>query len=291
MKNVLTFLFLTLSIFALGQNQINFNNSNDTWNVATTYPHATPQDPDFVETTTNVFGYNGDTLIGGEYWLKMFTSPDSNFISNLTYLGNIKEVNGVVVYMDTTFSLHALYNFNLQAGDSVLYHFEFGNIYLKVENIDSIYIIGKYYKRFHFQEPVIPFFYIKEVWIEEIGSIHGPLFPANPRLFGTEIPDSMYLTCFKINGSIIWNNPNYSQCFINIILGTSDLPRKCIKVFPNPVIDRVFIEFPISINGNHDVSIFDLCGKQITCHVDDYLNSVEIHLMSMNYPAASSGVS
>ena len=280
MKKVLTLLFLIVSIMTLGQNLINFNNSNATWDVAKTYPHGNPQYPNFVETTTNVYGYNGDTLIGTDLWLKMYTSPDSNFISNSTYLGNIKEANGLVYFMDTTHLIHTIYNFNLQVGDSVLYNFEFGNYYLKIENIDSVFLNGEYYKQFHFQEPWFIPFYLKEVWIEEIGSIHGPLFSAYPRIFETEIPDSLYLTCFKLNNTIVWNNPNYSQCFINIILSTWNLPRKHIKIFPNPVSNNLVIEFPTFIKTNQDISIYNLDGKLMKCQMNHIENTVEINITS-----------
>ncbi|MEI7661732.1 MAG: T9SS type A sorting domain-containing protein [Bacteroidota bacterium] len=282
MKKLLPFLFLTVSIITLGQNQIRFDNSNAMWTVAKTYPHANPQYPDFVETSTKLFGYKGDTLIGSDQWLKLYKSPDSDFISNLSYQGNIRETNGVVVYMDTTKSVHTLYNFNLQPGDSVMYRFESGNYYLKIETIDSILINGAYYKRFHFLEPWFPPSYLNEVWIEEIGSIHGPLFPANPRFFGTEIPDSTYLTCFKLNNSTLWNNPIYAQCFINIILGTENPARSEIKIFPNPASNHLFIEFPGNHRSGNDILIYDLQGRLIQCSYKNQLNSAEIDVSDLD---------
>jgi hypothetical protein len=41
-----------------------------------------------------------------------------------------------------------------------------------------------------------------EIWIEGIGSIHGPLSPHNPRKFSEEIPDSLMLTCTCVNNPI-----------------------------------------------------------------------------------------
>ena len=282
MKKLFPFLLLTWSIITHGQNQISFDNSNAIWAVAKTYPNGNPQNPNFVETATRLFGYKGDTLIGSNQWLKMYKSLDSNFISNLSYQGNIRETNGVVVYMDTTNSVHNLYNFNLQVGDSVLYSFNFGDYYLKVETIDSIVINSAYYKRFHFQEPWIPPFYLKEVWIEEIGSIHGPLFPANPKVFETEIPDSTYLTCFKLNNSIVWNNPYYAQCFVNIILKTENLTKPELKIFPNPTDNLLFIDFPDYQEAINDILLFDLQGRKIQCPFKKYMNLVEINVSSIN---------
>jgi hypothetical protein len=282
MKNLLPLVFLTVSIITLGQNQIRFDNSGAMWTVAKTYPHANLQNPNFIETSTKVLGYNGDTLIGSDQWVKMYKSSDSNFLSNLAYQGNIRETNGIVAYMDTNNYVHTLYRFNLQVGDSVLYNFESGDYYLKVESIDSIVINGAYYKRFHFQEAWFPPLYLKEVWIEEIGSIHGPLFPANPKFFETESPDSAYLTCFMFNNSTLWNNPNYAQCYINIILGTENLTKSEIKIFPNPVNNHLSVEFPDYLKDRPDILINDLQGRIIKCPYENYLNTVEINVSSLD---------
>ncbi len=282
MKKLISLFLLTVSAMALGQNPISFDDSNAVWTVAKTYPHTNPQNPGFIETSTKLFGYNGDTLIGTDLWLKMYQSPDTNFISNLSYLGNIRETDGVVFYMNTANSVHTLYDFNLQAGDSVLYSFGFGNYYLKIESIDSIMINSEYHKRFHFQEPWIPPFYLNEVWIQEIGSIHGPLFPANPKVYETEIPDSTYLTCFKENNSILWNNPNYSECVINIILNTENLTISGIKIFPNPFSDRLFIEFPDGQKLSHNILIYDLQGRLIQCLLKNQFNPVEIDVSALD---------
>jgi Secretion system C-terminal sorting domain len=263
MKKLLSLLLIVSTFSMFGQNTIWFTDPNATWNVASTYPHANPQNPNFVETTTKVFGYLGDTLIGSEYWSKMYMSPDSNFQSDLIFIGTVREINGVVLFNDTTSIIDTIYNFNLNIGDSVAYNFDFGEYYLKIENIDSIEINGEYYKRFYFQEPGLGFFYLNEVWIEEIGSIHGPLFPNNPRVFQTEIPDSIYLTCYKSNDVVIWNNPNYENCYINIVLSTNELKDEPINVFPNPFFDKLLIEFPGNEKGEHDISVFDVYGNLI----------------------------
>jgi len=279
MKKVNLIVFVLFSVTAYGQNPIKFNNPDAMWNVARTYPHANPQYPNFVETTTSTYGYSVDTLIGTDSWLKLYRSQDSTFILNLKYLGNIKEANGLVDYMDTTHSIHPLYNFNLQPGDSVLYKFEFGNYYLKVGNIDSVFINGAYLKRFHFLEPWFPPSYLNEVWIEEIGSIHGPLFPANPRFFDSEIPDSTYLTCFKLNNSIVWNNPYYSLCYVNIILGTHDLTKSDVKILPNPLSSDAILKTNSSLQdailtfyntlGQVMRTLMNISGKEIKIYRDN----------------------
>jgi len=277
MKKLFTLLLIVSTYSVFGQNLIWFTDPNATWNVASTHPNGNPQNPNFVETTTKVYGYVGDTLIGSEYWSKMYVTSDSTFQSNLIFVGVVREINGFILFIGTTSTIDTIYNFNLQVGDSVAYNFEFGEYYLKIENIDSIEINGEFYKRFYFQDPGFVPSYLNEVWIEEIGSIHGPLFPSNPRLFQTEIPDSIYLTCFKSGDSVIWNNPNYENCYINIVLSTNDLKEKSLKVFPNPFYDELLIEFPDNEKGKYDISIYDLYGNLIIRSIINQTDRIEIN--------------
>ena len=261
MKNLLTLILVLSTMVCFSQNSINFVDPDATWNVARTFPNANPQNPGFVETTTKVYGFIGDTLISNETWLKFYSTPDSNFMSDFTFLGNLKEENGIVLFLDTTNVTDTIYNFNLQTGDSVFYDFGWESNYLHIENIDSIEVSGQYYKRFYIEEPNYPPFYMEEVWIEGIGSVHGPLFPKYPGIFSYEIPDSLYLTCYKKDYSIIWNNPYYDNCYVNIILSTKESYTEAFKIFPNPVNDILTIKIPGSYSKQNKVSVFDMTGK------------------------------
>lgn len=263
----LVILFLIFPATFFGQSSNYFVNPNATWNVAKTFPDANMQNPMFASTVTKVYGFDGDTLIGGQLWNRTFFTSDPDFLSNKTYLGNVRQGNGVVLFMDTSNIIDTIYNFNLQSGDSIGYDFGAGLNYLFVTNIDSIIIEGNYHKRFFFSEPTGPnaFIFVKEIWIDGIGSIHGPLFPAKPTVFSTEAPDSLLLTCFKINDTVIWHHPNYNECYINIVLSENDFKEagKNIFTFPNPVTNELRIEFPENINEDFHISIFNLEGKLI----------------------------
>ena len=255
-----------ISIKCFGQSPLYFVDSTATWNVAKSYPHGDIQNPNFVETVTKVYGFDGDILISGNLCNKIYSTSDSDFFLNKTFLGYLREENGYVIFIDTSSTVDTIYNFNLHVGDSVLYNF-YGTSsqYIYISTIDSISINGNYYKVFHFTEPNFPPLCLKELWIEGIGSIHVPLFPANPTLFETEMPDSMYLTCYKKNDSIIWSNTHYNDCYINIVLSINDSqkPIKDILIFPNPVSNELTIDLPKNTDSNYIISIFDLTGKII----------------------------
>ncbi len=279
MKKIFVLILVIATMVTYSQSSI--VNPNANWSVAKTYPNGDIQNPNFIETTTLVYGFIGDTLIGDETWGKLYSTPDSNFVSYFTYLGNLKEENGIVLFMDTGYSIDTIYNFNLQIGDSVFYHFGFGTDYLQIENIDSIEISGEYYKRFHFEEPDYNPMHLSEMWIEGIGSIHGLLFPRYPKVFSDEIPDSLELTCYKIDNSIIWNNPFYDNCYVSIVLSSNEITEVQLKIFPNPVKNRLIIEVPITESDNYMISIFDLFGKTISKKTYNKTGIIEINLSSL----------
>ncbi len=281
MKKLFLSIFVISTMFALSQNTTNFVNSKATWNVARTLPNATPEHPNFVETTTTVFGFMGDTTIEGNTWLKLCSTPDSNFTTDFTYLGSLREEDGYVYFIDPLNTVDTLYNFNLQLGDSVLYNFALGSDYLKIEAIDSIEIEGEYRKRFVIEEAPYPPTYMSDVWIEGIGSIHGPLFPKHPQTFESEIPDSLNLTCYKLDNSVLWNSPLYDDCYINIVLSSSEIEKGEFRLYPNPATDRLQVELPQNESGNYAIAVFDLLGKK---QVESFFNqseTVEIDISSL----------
>jgi len=117
---ILLSMFLIPSIL-LGQAINHFDDIDSKWNVAKTYPAANQQNPDFVATTTTVYGFQGDTLIDNELWFKFYSTSDSMFQSDLLYHGLLRVENNKVFYLDTLNQLDALYDFSLNVGDSVLY--------------------------------------------------------------------------------------------------------------------------------------------------------------------------
>ncbi len=264
MKKLTIAILVISTLVGYSQKITSFVNPEAHWNVASTYPNPNPQNPDFVETTTKVYGFIGDTIIAGETWTKFYATPDSNFLSNFTYLGNLREENGVVFFMDTANQESTIYDFNLQVGDSVLYDFGFGTEYLQVEHIDSILLSDEYRKRFHFTQSVLfPPTYLNEIWIEGLGSVHGPLFPKYPATFSTEIPYTEDLTCYKLNGLIVWSHPSYDDCYINIVLSQKEINSVPVKIYPNPVKDFLIIETPHTETGNYRISIIDPMGKVV----------------------------
>ncbi len=278
MKKLIIILLFVSVKYSYSQTTIGFYNTNSTWNIAYTYPQGSLQYPDFVSTVTNIFGFAGDTLIGTKLWNKMYLSGDSDFLksSNPKKIGYIRVENKMVFYIDTLNKLDTLYNFNMHIGDSIRYSLPQMNKYFYITKIDSISIFNQYYKRYFFNKSNGGFGELTEIWIENIGSIHGPLFPASPRLFETEIPDSMNLTCSKVNDSVAWHNLDYNDCYIKIVLTVKEISELNIKIYPNPVINVLKIDIPEATDRKYLVSIYDLVGKSIINKV--YNNNGQINI-------------
>lgn len=227
---------LLFPILIFGQTVNHFNQSDSRWNVARTTPAGDENNPNFVETTTTIFGIQGDSLVGGQQWFKIYATRDSLFVDDLFYRGLLRTDNNKVLYLDRFDQLDTLYDFDLAVGDSAWFNL-YGSSpeWLSVISIDSIQINGVYYKRQKFAEPLVSAFdRLDEVWIEGIGSMHGPLFPNFPIKFSEEMPDSSLLTCSYSANQSIYQNPLYSDCYINITLGVDNPEILNFSFYPNP---------------------------------------------------------
>lgn len=249
-----------MPIASFAQAVDHFMNDNSEWYVARVFPNASPEFPNFVETRTTYYGFIGDSLINGITWLKLYSSWDTLFTFNLHYKGLIHSSEGVVLFQDVDNNLDTLYNFNLEIGDSVFFDFGFAAENIAIIGVDSIQINGLYFKRLIFDEPTfISFENLNEKWIEGIGSIHGPIFPHEPKLFSSEIPDELDLTCSYTNGIQYWNNSSYDECFINIILGIEEPAIDQFDIYPNPFEDFINIE---KVNFEYEVTNVDIYNIQ-----------------------------
>jgi hypothetical protein len=261
MKIILSLLLFPTLIF--GQITNHFENVNSKWYVAKTFPSANMQNPNFVATTTTVFGFHGDSLYNGETWYKLYSTQDSLFISSLIYQGLIRAENNRILFIDSLNQLDTLYNFNLVIGDSVLFNLD-GQFPEKIPviDIDSIQINGQFYRRFKFAEPLMnAFSELNEVWIEGIGSIHGPIFPNTPRQFAQEIPDSLILICTYSNSQQYWQHLSFNSCYLNIVLGSDRITETDLKIYPNPFQDNVKIK--LTRADNYEINIFNSSGQKL----------------------------
>ena len=211
-------------------------------------------------------GNVGDTTINGVVWQKINSSSDSGF--TVSDKKGYTRVHGqFIMYKENIHSLQdTLCDFGLTLGDSVRYNFGGPEIrFLKVDSVKSEIINGFSHKKIIFKRENAPLCCsVKEVWIEGIGSLHGPLFPKYPVFLETESYDEgMDLTCFSQEGTSLWHNSNYKKCFNQNILSSVELEtHSSWSFYTNPT--EGIIKF--TSNENHElkeISIFNLLGKEI----------------------------
>ncbi|RFC55221.1 T9SS type A sorting domain-containing protein [Brumimicrobium aurantiacum] len=262
MKSILLLSFL-LPTLLFSQITHHFSNQDSKWHVAKSFTAATQEHPSFVATTTTVFGIQGDSTINSEVWSKIYSTSDSSFQNNLVFEGLTRVDNDLILYKNGTNPIDTLYNFDLAIGDSVFYDFDYFTSWIHVYEIETVLLNGESYRKFIFTEPNGPtaFDHLSEVWIEGIGSVHGPLFPNTPTKFSEEVPDSLLLTCSFSNNQDFFQHPSYSDCYVNITLGIKNQEALDFSIYPNPVSSILTIESTQNING--EIEFFDVNGKLV----------------------------
>ncbi len=244
MKTILLFLISILPLAALCQPIDHFANPDSRWHVATIYPNGSIDDPSFIQTTTRIYGFSGDTLIDGQDWLRMVSTADADFADGFLFEAFVRSEGDIVLAYRYAQGVDTLYDFSMEIGDSLNYDFEFTSAGLLLEQTSEVELLGASYGLFEFGEPIFGFFYIDEVWIKGIGSLHGPLFPLEPRIFLEELPDSLVLTCAGVGIEQTYTDPRFENCYRQIVMGLAQREAPGFQIMPNPASDRVVVHVP-----------------------------------------------
>lgn len=262
MKKIFLYFVFVFPLLLYGQVVNHFESGSSKWHVAKTYPAANPQNPNFAATTTTVLGIFGDSTVNGFTWKKIYSSEDSTFQNNLNFKGLLRTENQKVIYINAESEEDTLYDFALNTGDSVRYNL-FGSWveWIKVTAIDTVNLNGGFYRRLKFSEPMINAFdELNEVWIEGIGSIHGPLFPNTPVKFSQEWPDSMLLTCSESENVLVWQHGGYSNCYTNVLVNLKDKNSTALMVYPNPSNKTFTLEIP---ENAKQIKVYNGIGQMV----------------------------
>ena len=218
---------------------VRFDDPDAIWHVADTRPQGGPQDPSFIATTTTRYFYAGDTTIAGETWRRMWAQATTDPPPTALFEGLVRQVNDLVLFMDTLATLDTLYDFGIQIGDSVRYTMQgLADLYLNVVSLDSLLIQDVYHKVIQFDTSdalqTLESF-VSGRWIEGVGSIHGPLAPIRVEdLEDWYFMDSTRTICYRQDGPVLWQHPDFPECTVNILLGTAATAKPEVRVLPNP---------------------------------------------------------
>lgn len=207
----------------------------------------------------------GDTLLYGDNWSKLFRR---NLQGGTAYCGAIKDSDGIVEIKLPEEEKRLLYDFSLEVGDTFPYPlFHFGwDVYtaMVVEQIDTVQLVNGEFRKEIVSNMVTSgiFEEVQERWIEGIGSIHGLLFPLNPKLLEVEANEEFTLVCFSENDELLYHNPRFANCLTTTNVVDNDETDIYAKIYPNPARNFIVISSEYSANIKY-ITIYDSTGKII----------------------------
>lgn len=218
------------------------------------------------------FAVNGDdTLINDTLYNKLYLFYDSVFnTEKATYIGAIREDTNKKVYFKGGTPLHefkpmngffgnneiVLYDFSVEIGDTIYGSNVHPGIPLIVEKIDNVTIKQSHRKVISFTK----YSWVK--WIEGIGNLRGLLFNSSDLPTNGTWGD---LICFNYMNETIYYNEEYTECFPKISnVKENGFERELIKIYPQPALQVLNIEFSESISGF--IYLYSKLGQLLYCN-------------------------
>jgi len=225
--------------------------------------------PTDMDLTNYQYLLQGDTVINGDSYNKIYYTETDNFTPDTIYIGGLREDSSKNIYFfpynehlptpgpitfpsDTTEYL--LYTFdNLDTG--MVLPINTGATEITVLGIDSVLIGDHYRKRYKIQQEGLG---VYDYWIEGIGSINELFIP-----FTYDFEWFYYTLCFTDTTTYYINSPNgEDSCHYDIPLGLNEIYLNNFKVFPNPSSKTIKIKTSEE-NLNGYVNIYNSTGQLV----------------------------
>ena len=254
-KFVLVIIALT-SVWGLSGQSLNLLNSNKLWSNLISWGTYLPN----CCSQTDFIKFSGDTTIESITYKKVIQSYDS-LKSNWKLIGFVREEPQSGLYFRNLDEQEGLlYKYNLQLKDT----FTIVNTYLPlmvqsikvfVKDIDSVEINGSYKRRYLVGKENI---YATDTLIEDLGSTQGIMFPCCFLILYKK------LLCYYENDVLVYKNRNFERCYYNTLpTNINQVESRQFKIYPNPVIDELTIEYSDSRDTWFNLDLFDLSGKLV----------------------------
>ena len=255
-----TFLLLALLIMAGGSSSVaqtpHFPTQNASWSV---YSFSNYQ------SDTLEYYLEGDTILYDASWSKLF---HKSLQGDVGYCGAIKESDDIVEIKLPDEEKRLLYDFTLAVGDTFPYPpFHFGwDVYsvMVVERVDTVQLLNGEFRREIVSNMVTSavFEEIQERWIEGIGSVHGPLFPLNPKLLDVECDEEFTLVCYSEDDELLYHNPRFASCMTATEIDDAGENDWGVQLYPNPARDHIVISTADNTQIRA-ITIYDSLGKKV----------------------------
>ena len=210
------------------------------WNVLFSYPWSPPEPQ---SKYTDIYKIEGDTLLGGVEYKKLYTTRDEQ-LTNWQFCRALREEDRKV-YMYEGGNERMLYDFSMQVGDTICVYDD-GNGYQRCMVVSEIgeTLVGDEPR----QQIVLEYpFSETETWIEGIGSLYGILGSGSQFLVGGWTD----LLCYYEDGDLIWQNSSSStnSCYISGPQG-GVVATPGFLTFDEPAVPQT-----LTISNHYDVAV------------------------------------
>ena len=227
--------------------------------------------------THSVISTGSDTMINSVL--------SSQLYENGEYVGAYYTNGDKCFFVDTLGNASLLYDYGLQPGDTALWipilnAGDGENQILVVDSVSTVQVNGESKKVLLFKPISGMFFnYIEECWIEDIGSLHGFLYPTHFRLLEVEAGQKCDLTCYFQENNLFWMNPDFSECGA-VVPGYE---KEEMLLYPNPATDVLNVVMPERIISEKVFcDIIDTHGKLVKKEVLHGSNHVRLDISTLS---------
>ena len=202
---------------------------------------------------TEAYRFGDSVYYEGNYYYKLLMSDDENY-ENWTqeYHGALYREADRKVYCVKQGIEYIMYDFSVVEGDTIFIMDDAEAYY--VESIDTVFFAGK--QRAMFNLSTEYGWYVGN-YMEGIGSEYGLLDPLNIGLIGAYYR----FVCFYESDELLYHNPDYETCFLNIMSITENT-QEALNVYPNPTCSQLYVESKL-IHSKSVFEIIDITGKLI----------------------------
>lgn len=273
MKKIIILLLLSCAYsFINAQSYDPIVDTNKVWsNIYWSYPFYK---------STHFIKFSGDTVINSKYCKKIFQSDEEEQTNWYHY-----EI-GVYKYIRED-SIKKVYLVSADGNEYLIYDFSVNNINdtamfsgltpLLVGLIDTVLISNILRKRIYlYREGDIFEPEYCEIWIEGIGSSCGILYSGEFGIVGT----GHEFLCLTENDTLIYQNPEYSSCYIMTEIEDAGNCIVDIQIYPNPLKTYLSVIINNDAEDNYYLSLYDLTGKHLMSH--RIKKSTEIDISKLN---------
>jgi hypothetical protein len=234
MNKLITLTLFIVYVFNVEGQNLSFLDTINRWNIGTHYLHEGPFQP-YNYWKTSILHVKGDTVMNEKQYRKLWVCGDS-LCKNESLKVYIREDSSRIFLADKTEEV-LQYDFNLVKGDTMIIDLLRENSRLYFIQIDSVrYIIMQDQNTRIAQYVTVSDHYYREysfndIFVEGIGSLK----------FGIQYPSNLFITgdhyitpnllCFYTDNSLVYNNPDFNDCYITTGIHQDQVKPELVNVF------------------------------------------------------------